>query len=97
MMHVFFFITTITVLLVGVGIGLIGWRLWSILGHVERLSRSVSDESELIRGDIAHARAKFAAGSQWVAMTGLATSLGKRVFNNRATKKKKTHSSDTEL
>lgn len=96
MMHVFFFITTLVVIVIAVAIGCVGWRLWQILGHVEKLSRSVSDESDLIRQDIAHARDKFAKGAQIAAITGLAASLGKRAMRARTAKKKRPSSLDIE-
>jgi hypothetical protein len=58
-MDIFFFITTLVVILIGVLLVVILLRIWRILGHVEDISRDVSEESSLIRGDIAHLRVKI--------------------------------------
>ena len=55
-MDIFFFITTIVVVVLGVLMVLILLRVWQILGHVERISRDVSEESALLRSDIATLR-----------------------------------------
>jgi len=51
-MQIFFLITTLVVVAIGVVLGFVLMRIWRILGHVERISRDVSEESSLLRGDI---------------------------------------------
>jgi len=60
-MHLFFFVTTIVVVLIGIFIVLILFKLWQILGHVEKISREVSEESVLLRQDIHEARLSIQA------------------------------------
>ena len=52
-MDIFFFITTIIVVAIGILLAIILLRIWRILGHVEDISREVSAESALMRSDIA--------------------------------------------
>lgn len=58
-MDVFFFITTIVVIAIGVLLVVILLRIWRILGHVEDISKDVSAESALLRDDIADLRASI--------------------------------------
>jgi len=55
-MDIFFFITTLVVVALGVILLLIGLRLWRILGHVERIMEIAEEETELIKEDIADLR-----------------------------------------
>lgn len=55
-MDAFFLITTIVVVVLAVIVGLILYRIWRILGHVERISQLASDEAALVRGDVAKLR-----------------------------------------
>ena len=55
-MHIFFLVTTVTVAILGVLLALICFRVYQILSDVEHISRNMSEESALIRGDIADAR-----------------------------------------
>lgn len=60
-MHVFFFVTTIAVVVVGILLAIILFRVYQILSHVEDISREVSEESVLMRADIAHVRGNIRA------------------------------------
>jgi hypothetical protein len=60
-MDIFFFITTIVVVAIGVLFVVILVRIWRILGHVEEISKDVSAESALMRDDIADLRASIRA------------------------------------
>ncbi len=51
-MDIFFLITTIVVIATGAALAFVLVRIWKILGHVERISRDVSEESALLRSDI---------------------------------------------
>lgn len=55
-MDFFFFVTTVVVIVVGILIALILFRIWRILGHVEKISHEVSEESALLRVDVAQMR-----------------------------------------
>ena len=58
-MNIFFFITSAVVVAVGILIALILWRVLRILGYVEEISKDMSEESGLIRDDIAHMRGRI--------------------------------------
>jgi len=55
-MDVFFVITTLAIIAISVGLGLLFYRVYRILKHVERITEQVSDEANLIKGDIAQVR-----------------------------------------
>ena len=56
-MDIFFFVTTLVVLALGLIMLLIGLKIWRILGHVERIMEIAEEETELIKEDIADLRA----------------------------------------
>ncbi len=58
-MDVFFIITTLVVVMLGIAVTLILFRVWRILGHVEEISRDIRDESALLRNDVAQMRARI--------------------------------------
>ena len=58
-MDIFFLVTTIVVIAIGVFLVLILMRIWRILGHVENISKDVSEESALLRDDIDDLREKM--------------------------------------
>ena len=58
-MDIFFVVTTLVVLAVGIVTVLILLRVWRILGHVERITQQISEESALLRQDIAHLRSNI--------------------------------------
>ena len=55
-MDIFFFITTLVVIALGLVMLLIGLKIWRILGHVERIMEIAEEETELIKEDIADFR-----------------------------------------
>ncbi len=58
-MDVFFIVTTAVVVMLGIVVTLILFRVWRILGHVERISQELSEEAALLRGDVAEMRANI--------------------------------------
>lgn len=61
-MDIFFFVTTLVVLVLGVLAGMVLYRLWKILKNVEHISGQVAQESEIIRQDIASLRSDIKEG-----------------------------------
>lgn len=61
-MDIFFFVTTLVVIVLGVLTAFILWRLQRILKNVEHISEQVSLESDAIRHDIAELRSDLRAG-----------------------------------
>lgn len=57
-MDVFFFVTTVAAVILGALSAFILFRVYQILTHVEDISREVSEESHLMRADIADMRHK---------------------------------------
>lgn len=55
-MDIFFFVTTFVVVVLGVLVALLLYKVFRILSHVEEISKQLSEESALIRADIAAAR-----------------------------------------
>ena len=58
-MDIFFVVTTLVVLMLGIVVTLILFRVWRILGYVEEISRDLSEESALLRNDVAEMRARI--------------------------------------
>ena len=58
-MDIFFIVTTLVVVMLGIVVTLILFRVWRILGHVEDISRDISEESALLRNDVAQMRARI--------------------------------------
>jgi len=56
-MDIFFFVTTIIVLAIGIVMFLIVLRLWRILGSIERIAEMAEHETGLLKEDIANLRA----------------------------------------
>lgn len=56
-MDVFFVVATLATVVLAALLGLVVYRMYRILTYVERISKEVSDEAALLRGDIANARA----------------------------------------
>ena len=87
-MHVFFFVTTMVVVVIGVLTALILWRVWKMLGYMEQLSKDISEEGSLVRGDIAHMRNKMMMeGFKIGLLSNLLTKTAKRFTTKRKTKK----------
>lgn len=55
-MDVFFLVTTIVVIVVGLLLTFVLFRVWKILGRVEHVAQEVESEAKLVRGDIAQIR-----------------------------------------
>jgi len=55
-MDIFFFVTTVVVILLGVLSAYILWRIGRVLKHIEHISEQVALESDSIRGDLAELR-----------------------------------------
>ena len=58
-MDVFFFVTTVAVIALGIVLLFIGIRIMRILGHVERILEMAEQETDLIREDIAQLRSEI--------------------------------------
>ena len=58
-MDIFFIVTTLVVLMLGIVVTLILFRISRILGHIEDISRDISEESALLRNDVAQMRARI--------------------------------------
>ncbi|HVM73562.1 MAG TPA: hypothetical protein VMU13_01635 [Candidatus Paceibacterota bacterium] len=85
-MDAFFFITTLVVVVVGALLAFILFRIWRILGHVEEISKDVSEESELLRNDLAHMRSSMQTGFSVVALGTFLNKAFKR-FSGRSGKR----------
>ena len=55
-MNIFFFVTTVSVVVITALALLAFVRIWKILSHIERITDVFAAESELLRGDIAQLR-----------------------------------------
>ena len=82
-MDIFFFVTTIVVIVVGILMVAILISLWRILKYMESISKDVSEESVLLRGDIAELRSKIKTGSSVLALGGFLSKAFKR-FSGRS-------------
>jgi len=56
-MDIFFVVTTVIVLAIGIVVFLITLRLWRILGSIQRIAEMAEQETSLIKDDIAILRA----------------------------------------
>jgi len=61
-MDIFFFITTIVILTLGMLFAYILWRVGRVMKHVEHISEQAAQESDSIRQDIAKLRGDFREG-----------------------------------
>jgi len=68
-MDVFFFVTTLVVVLLGILVAMVLYRLWRILKNVEHISHEVAQESGLIREDLAELRSDIKSGKGKVMST----------------------------
>ena len=78
-MDLFFFITTLVVIVIGVMLAFVLFRIWKILGHVEEISKEVSEESTLVRHDIAQLRSSIHNGLNMVSLGGIFSKAFKRL------------------
>ena len=83
-MDIFFFVTTIVVVLLAVVVGLSLYRIWRILGHVERISQLASEEAALVRGDVAKLREHIAqSGLQFLLFKKTLAALVSKYFGKK--------------
>ena len=58
-MDIFFFVTTLCLVFITLALGIVLFKLWKILGHVERIARIAGAEAENIREDVAYVRGRM--------------------------------------
>ena len=61
-MDIFFFVTTIVVIVLGVFTAYLMWRLERILKNIEHISEQAAKESDTIREDLAEMRSDIKRG-----------------------------------
>lgn len=61
-MDIFFFITSVAVVLLALCGAYVAWRVSRVLKHIEHISEQVALESDSIRGDLAGVRADIRRG-----------------------------------
>ncbi|MDP2650332.1 MAG: hypothetical protein Q8P16_02085 [bacterium] len=78
-MDVFFFITTTAVVVVGVLLALVLFRVYRILRKIEHISQNVSEESDALRKDVGVLRERVREeGIKWTHVNEFARSVFKR-------------------
>ncbi len=78
-MHVFFAVTTIAVIVVGVSLAYALWRLSRVLKQIEHISAQVAAESDEIRRDLADMRSDIHRGTnRFLSLFGFLTNTAKR-------------------
>lgn len=82
-MDIFFFVTTLVVIVVGVLVALILLRVYRTMTHIERISQQADEEASLIREDIAHMRGDMKRGLRWAAIAAFMRKTGKRFFTTK--------------
>lgn len=83
-MDVFFAVTTAMVIILGILLAFILWRVFRILGHVEHISDIASDEAGRIREDVRDLRAHVRAeGLRLFPFTQFFRRFFQRIFRNR--------------
>jgi len=87
-MNIFFFITTLVVVCCGILIVAILYRVWHILGNIEKISKDVSEESALLRDDLREMRQKMQNGFSVVAL-GVFLNKALKRFTGRSGKRQK--------
>lgn len=75
-MDIFFVVTTIAVVVVGLLLSVVLYKLWRILGHVERFAEELSEETKLVREDIAEFRGHVKSGLRMSRIVKFWRSLG---------------------
>ena len=87
-MDLFFVVTTVVVLALGILVTLILFRVWRILGYVEEISGMISEEGKLLRTDVARLRSRVEREGLRMRFIGhFFRDIGKRYFARRSTKK----------
>lgn len=61
-MDIFFFITSVVVVMLAFFAAVVLWRVARVLKHIEHISEQVALESDSIRGDLAEVRADIRSG-----------------------------------
>ena len=61
-MDIFFFVTTVVVITLGVFSAYIMWRIGRVLKHIEHISEQAALESDIIRVDLAEIRSDIRQG-----------------------------------
>lgn len=88
-MDIFFFVSTIAVAVVTLLIILILIRIYRILGHVEAMSKMISDEGVLLRKDISEFRTKVREeGIRFSGVLGSFRGFIQRIFIKKRNNKK---------
>lgn len=78
-MDIFFFVTTIAVIVLAVLIAFILWRLQRVMKNAEHISEQVSLESDAIREDLAGMRSDIKRGKGRLrSLFGFLGNIGKR-------------------
>ena len=75
--------------MITIGMAFVLWRVWLILGHVERLSNTVSEQGALLRADIVNAREKLGQIMTFSLLTKFFAQTAKRVGAVAAKRPKK--------
>jgi len=87
-MDFFFLVTTVIVILLAVVVTLVLYRIWRILGHVERISQEASEEATLIRADVAKVREHVSqSGLQVIALQKAVTGAVRKYFGKKKSNK----------
>ncbi|HEY4522464.1 MAG TPA: hypothetical protein VJH91_02410 [Candidatus Paceibacterota bacterium] len=83
-MDIFFIVATLAVIAVTALVVLALVRIVRILGHVEKISGMVEDESQLVRGDIAEMRANIRTeGFKFKHLMQFVRVFARRTFGSR--------------
>ncbi len=86
-MDIFFIVTTIVVIMLGIVATLILFRIWRILGHVEEISSMLSEEGTLMRKDIGDLRETVRREGLHMRFVGnFFRNISKRYFGGRSKK-----------
>lgn len=86
-MDIFFIVTTLAVGIFGTVVTLILFRIWRILGNVEKISAMLSEEGGLVRKDIADLRSNIRREGLHMRFVGrFFRDISKRYFGREAKK-----------
>lgn len=61
-MDVFFFVTTVAVVVVALCVAIVSWRFWRILKNIEHISEQAAREADTIHLDLIDLRANIRRG-----------------------------------
>jgi hypothetical protein len=82
-MDVFFFVATVSVFVMTIAASLIAYKIWKILGHLEKAASMLEIEADIVKKDIARLRERL----------GMAATIVFGLFT-RTRKKKPRHVAD---